>query len=163
MMKTPTQRSILRAGLAITLAGLCSATAAQPQADRDDAALAYAQCMRDNGYTEFPDASPTGDVRFRITPETAPRFQAAADACRELAPEGLRNDDITPDELEALVRLSACVRENGIPEFPDPGPKGNFDLQGTGIGPGDTRLEAAMDMCRDEAGFRQGFRIMIGG
>ena len=140
-----------------------TATAQQTPADREDAALAYAQCMRDNGYAEFPDPTPDGGIQFRINPQTAPRFEAAAAACRDLAPEGMRGDDITPEELDALVRLSACVRENGIPDFPDPGPQGNFDLSGSGIGPGDTRLEGAMGVCRDEAGFRQGFRITIGG
>ena len=57
----------------------CSAaTAQQAPADRQDAALAYAQCMRDNGYAEFPDPTPDGGIRFLIEPESAPRFEKAA-------------------------------------------------------------------------------------
>jgi hypothetical protein len=64
--------------------------------------------------------------------------------------------------MDALLKLSQCVRGNGVPEFPDPGPQGNFDLSGTGIEPGDQRLDAAMTTCRD-AGGSQGTRITIGG
>lgn len=163
-MMPPKVLPILRTTLMLAALATCSAaTAQQAPTDREDAALAYAQCMRDNGYAEFPDPTPDGGMRFQITPDSAPRFEKAAAACRHLAPEGMRDDDISPEQLEALVNLSQCVRDNGIPAFPDPGPKGNFDLSNAGIGPGDPGLEAAMDVCRDEAGFRQGFRIMIGG
>jgi hypothetical protein len=139
-----------------------SANAQSAPADRQDAALAYAQCVRDNGYPEFPDPDTEGGFRFLIKPGSGERFQAATTACRDLAPEGMRDDDITPEELDALVKLSQCVRENGVPEFPDPGPKGNFDLSDAGIEPGDTRLEAAMATCHAESG-RGNVRITIGG
>ena len=69
---------------------VASAANAQTPAGRDDAALAYAQCMRDNGYSEFPDPTPDGDLRidfaegeaitteysYKYRPE---RFQALAE------------------------------------------------------------------------------------
>ena len=146
--------------LATTLLG-GTAVAQNTPADRDDAALAYAQCMRDNGFTEFPDPSPDGDLRIRVNPESAPRFQAAGEACKDLAPEGFRDDGVTPEQLDALIKLSQCVRENGIPDFPDPKPDGRFDLRSTGIGPGDARMEAAMEACSDLA--QQTGRIIVGG
>jgi hypothetical protein len=137
------------------------AAAQQPPADREDTALAYAQCMRDNGFTEFEDPTPDGDLRIQVTPESAPRFRAAGEACRDLAPAGFRDESVTPEELEALIKLSQCVRENGLPDFPDPSADGRFNLRATGLGPGDTRLEAAMDACSD---LRQSAgRIIIGG
>lgn len=148
--------------LVVAIAASGGATAQQP-AERQEAALAHAQCMRDNGFTEFPDPSPDGRMQLRVTPESAPRFEAAAAACRDLAPEGLRGEAMTPEQLEGLLKLSQCVRENGIPDFPDPKAEGNFDLSAIGIGPGDQRLEAAMEICRDEAGLGRGGRIMIGG
>ena len=154
---------LLRAGLVVAVVVATPAAMAQAPADRQDAALAFAQCMRDNGYAEFPDPTPEGGLQFLINPESAPRFRAASDACRHLAPEGLRDEGVTPEALEALLKLSQCVRENGVPEFPDPGPQGNFDLSATGIGPGDARLDAAMATCRDEVDLGRGGRIMIGG
>src|SRR5688572_29141781 len=147
MIPSKTQ-PLLRAGLlAAVLATSSAAIAQQTPADRQDAAVAYAQCLRDNGYAEFPDPDLEGGFKFLINPESAPRFHAAAAACRDLAPEGMRDEGVTPEQLDSLIKLSQCVRENGVPEFPDPGPQGNYDLSATGIGPGDTRLEAAMAAC----------------
>ena len=138
-----------------------AATAQQAAADRQDAALAYAQCIRDNGYAEFPDPDPEGGFKFRIEQGSAPRFRAATDACRDLAPEGMRDDAVTPEQLDALIKLAQCVRENGVPEFPDPDSKGGFDLSNSGIKPGDTRVEPAIAACNGASG--QGVRITIGG
>ena len=163
-MILPASLPFLRVGLVVAaLATGSGALAQQSTADRQDAALAYAQCVRDNGYAEFPDPDPEDGFRFLIDPESAPRFEAATAACQHLAPEGMRGDEVTPEQLDALVRLSQCVRENGLPEFPDPGPGGNYDLSGTGIAPGDTRLDAAMAACREDAGLGRGGQITIGG
>ena len=152
----------LRAGLmAVALATCSAASAQQMSADREDAELAFAQCMRDNGYAEFPDPTPGEGIRFQITPDSAPRFHKAAAACQHLAPEGLRDEDITPEQLDALLKLAQCVRESGMPSFPDPDANGRFDLSGVNAGPDDPQLKAAMDACSD---LRQGAgRILIGG
>lgn len=154
----------LQAGLILAVIATAStALAQQVSTDRQDAALAYAQCIRDKGYAEFPDPTPGEGIKFLIKPGDAPRFQKAAAACRDLAPEGLRDDDISPEELDGLVKLAQCLRENGISNFPDPDAKGAFDLHELGIGPGDTRLASAMAACRDKGGLPKGGRIVIGG
>lgn len=160
-MRYPKPLPIIRAGLLLTMLAAPSFAMAQPvPADRDDAALAYAQCVRDNGYAEFPDPEPDG-FKFLINPKDVERFKKAADACQDLAPPGMRDDEITPEQLDALMKLSQCVRENGVPDFPDPSADGRYDLGGLGIEPGDTRLAGAIDACREETG--QSGRIMIGG
>lgn len=136
------------------------AALAQAPADNDDAALAYAQCMRDNGYAEFPDPTPGEGMRFLITPGSAARFEKASTACRDLAPEGMRGEGVTPEQLEGLLKLAQCVREHGVPGFPDPSPDGGFDANVIGAGPDDPKLRAAMDACRE---LSRGARIMIGG
>lgn len=154
---------ILRTGLVLAALAPCSAaTAQQTPADREDADRAYAQCMRDNGYAEFPDPMPDGGFQFLINPESAPRFQAAATACQQLAPEGLDGEGIAAEDLETLVNFAACMRENGVPDFPDPDSRGGFDPGGISIGPDDARFEAAMAAC-DDAGLVQGGQIHIGG
>jgi hypothetical protein len=163
MMIQPKLLPVLCAGLSI-FAALCSpAMAQQSPADRQDTALAFAQCVRDNGYAEFPDPDPEGGFKFLIEPDSVARFKAATAACRDLAPEGMRDEEITPEQLEGLIKLSQCIRENGVSEFPDPTSKGNFDLTGTGIEPGDARLEAAMKTCQPDTGPGQPIRITIGG
>jgi hypothetical protein len=161
-MITPKNPLILCASLVAVAFATCSIAAAQQApADRQDAALAYAQCVRDNGYAEFPDPDSDGGFKFLIEQGSAPRFKAAAEACHDLAPEGMRDEGVTPEQLDALIKLSQCVRENGVPEFPDPDSQGGFDLSNTGIEPRDTRLETAMAACKDETA--QGVRISIGG
>jgi hypothetical protein len=163
-MTSPKLLPILSAGFAVAVLATCSAaTAQQTPADREDAALAYAQCMRDNGYAEFPDPTPEGGIRFLINPESAPRFHKAAAACQQLAPEGMRDEEISPENLEGLVKLAQCMRENGVPEFPDPTADGRFELRGISSGLDDPQIEAAMDVCRDQAGLGAGGRILIGG
>lgn len=153
---------IVRAGL--VLAALAtSSTASMAQADQQDAALVYAQCIRDNGYAEFPDPDSEGGFKFLIEEGSAPRFRAAAEACRDLAPEGMRDEGVTPEQLDALIKLSQCVRENGVPEFPDPGPKGNYDLTGLNLEPGNARLDAALAACRTDEGGPGQVRITVGG
>lgn len=136
------------------------AALAQQPVDNDDAALAYAQCMRDNGYAEFPDPTPGEGMRFLITPGSAARFEKASTACRDLAPEGMRGEGVTPEQLESLLKLAQCVREHGVPGFPDPNADGGFDAEKIGAGPDDPKLRAAMDACRS---LSRGARIMIGG
>lgn len=152
---------ILCAGVMVAALGTSAATAQKTPAERTDAAVAYAQCIRDNGYAEFPDPDPDGGFKFLIERGSAPRFKTAAAACRDLAPEGMRDEGVTPEQLDALIKLSQCVRDSGVPEFPDPDSEGRFELSNTGIGPDDSRLQVAMAACQDETG--QGVRIMIGG
>jgi hypothetical protein len=160
-MIAPRLLPCLRIGLlAAALANPMTVAAQQAPVDDDDAALAYSQCIRDNGYAEFPDPTPGKGLRFLIKPGEAPRFEKAAAACRHLAPPGMRDEGVTPEALDALLKLAQCVRENGVPNFPDPNAKGGFELRGISAGPDDPKLEAAMDACR---GLSQGTRIMIGG
>ena len=82
-------------------------------------------------------------------------------ATAQQAPEGMRGEDVTPEQLEALVKFSQCMRENGVADFPDPDAGGGYNLRGISSGPNDPRIAAAMDICRSGPG--QGVRIMIGG
>ena len=73
----------------------------------------------------------------------------------------MRDEGVTPEELDALIKLSQCVRDNGVPEFPDPDSEGRYDLRNTGIQPGDGRVDAAMAACEELVG--KAGRIAIGG
>ena len=48
-----------------------------------------------------------------------------------------------------LLALSQCMRDNGIANFPDPGPDGGLLLDGTGIDPDSPQFKAAQEACRD--------------
>jgi hypothetical protein len=88
-----------------------------------DAAVAFAQCMRENGVPNFPD--PENGV-FQATDESgidpdSPEFKQAQQACRNLLPAGAQAGGPPPEDLQAQVlELADCMRKNGVPNFPDP-------------------------------------------
>ena len=71
--------------LAACSRGGAGGTAADPR----EAARAFAQCMRANGVTDFPD--PDADGKFPRSAEQGahddPRFQAAEEKCRKDLPQ----------------------------------------------------------------------------
>lgn len=128
-----------------------------PAQDPRDQALAYAQCVRENGYPEFPDPDAEGGFQFLLDRRSTPGFMAAQEACRDLAPGSLAPDGADPDRMERLVTFAQCMRDGGVADFPDPDPQGGFDFRGLNIGSPTAR--AAMDACTQAAGVT----VQIGG
>jgi hypothetical protein len=117
--------------------------------DKVQAARAYAQCVRANGVPDFPD--PDADGQFRglaHEQQNDPKFQAAQDKCRNLAPGG-EHERSDPATVEQLRKFSQCMRDHGLPDFPDPDPNGR--LRGAGHEQQDTpTYRAAMQACRQQ-------------
>jgi hypothetical protein len=90
------------------------------------AALAYAQCMRDNGVPNFPDPDANGQFRGAGHElQNTPNYQAALRACRNKAPGGTHQQEMgTPAFVNQLRVFARCMRANGMPDFPDPGSGG---------------------------------------
>jgi hypothetical protein len=134
--------------LLVTACGSSSSNdAASSSADRGQA-LAFAQCMRENGVPDFPD--PDADGRFRGVGHEAegdPKFRAAQEACRDLAPGGEHERLGDPAFVEQMREFSQCMRDNGLPDFPDPDPDGR--LRGRGHEQqDDPQYQAALETCR---------------
>jgi hypothetical protein len=94
--------------------------------DQHQQALAFAACMRDNGLPDFPDPGPDGAVLAGSSVDRgSPQFASALEACQDLLPSG-GEDNNAPDvaQFEQMKKYAACMRDNGMPEFPDPGPDG---------------------------------------
>ena len=95
-------------------------------AEFQDAMVAFAKCMRENG-VDFPDPGSGGGLMIGpdsdIDPE-APEFKAAEAECKPILDEA---EDSMPkpseDELAAMrdqmLAFAECMREEGI-DFPDP-------------------------------------------
>ena len=121
-------------------------------ADARDAALLYAQCMRSNGVPNFPD--PDANGRFSLThgeggiDQDDPTFRAAAEKCRSLAPGGEHEQFGDPAFVEAMRSFAQCMRDNGLPEFPDPDAEGR--LRGAGHEGGGPAYDAAFAACREK-------------
>jgi hypothetical protein len=137
-----------------------SANPAPAAVDPVDAALAYARCIRANGYPDWPD--PDGEGQFMITRGSGggfndPRRVAAMEACQDLRPAGTGMSAGVgglgaqggADEETRLV-FAQCMRENGVPDFPDPSPSAGGRViigSGAGIDANDPRFQAAMRTC----------------
>ncbi|HWB21669.1 MAG TPA: hypothetical protein VG652_02140 [Gaiellaceae bacterium] len=48
--------------------------------------------------------------------------------------------------VQELTKLSACMRKNGVPNFPDPNAQGEISI--TGIDPGSASFQQAQQACR---------------
>jgi uncharacterized protein (DUF885 family) len=90
--------------------------------EREEAALEYAQCMREHGI-DFPDPV-NGRFEFRQSADEDPqKMQEAQEACQDIlervAPPPL--DEEEQAELrKATLEFSKCMREHGVDDFPDP-------------------------------------------
>lgn len=141
-----TARNLLLQSAVAALATMLSLDAgAQMTPAQIEEFVAYAQCIRANGYAEFPDPGPDGRIRINInTPAAGEQFRAAQPACADKLPSGMAamNAPMTPERLEALLSVSACMREGGVADFPDPNAEGTF-LLGPTV---DMRSQQARDM-----------------
>lgn len=116
-------------------------------ADPQDAALTYSRCMRENGLPAFPDADAEGRIRIplgSIDPDSA-EFRAAGDACRHLAPEGWGDETAAPGDAEVMLKFARCMRENGLPDYPDPDPNAGVRIT---LDPNDPKAQAALESCK---------------
>lgn len=134
--------------LALTTLYSLHAAAQMPPADVEKM-VKYAQCIRANGYPEFPDPAPDGRMRLQLDAKSTGKFEAAQAACKDKMPPGLAaaNQEITPDRLQALLGFAQCVRGKGVSGFPDPTSKGVFELSGA-LDISTPQAQEALKACR---------------
>jgi hypothetical protein len=88
--------------------------------------LAFAKCMRANGVPNFPDPLPGRGLVFSAggLNLTAPAVEAAQAKCQKLVgglpPGPGTKTHPSPRTLEKLLRIARCMRQHGVPQFPDP-------------------------------------------
>lgn len=118
--------------------------------DRQEAGRRYAQCIRDNGVPDFPDPDPDGEFRgVGHERQNDLELRAALEKCRALAPGGEHRNSGDPETVAQMREFSQCMRENGLPDFPDPDADGR--LRGVGHEKqDDPTYKAAMETCREK-------------
>jgi hypothetical protein len=134
-------------------------SAANTNADYENA-MKFAECMRDNGVSEFPDPDASGGLTIdgvlngsSLDP-SAPAWKAAIRACKDLQPPGFTGDEeVSAEEQETRLEFAQCIRENGVKDFPDPAkgePLVDTRRIPSAASPGGISiLNAAMQKCRD--------------
>jgi hypothetical protein len=85
-----------------------------------DTAVKFAECMRENGYPDFPDPKASGEFpTFGISVSPAVWIKALG-ACKELQPPGSFSAHLSFKQLSAARKFAQCIREHGVKDFPDP-------------------------------------------
>jgi hypothetical protein len=122
----------------------------------------FAECMRENGVSEFPDPDASGEltidgvVNGSSLDPNSPGWEAAIGACKDLQPPGFTGDEeVSAEEQEVRLEFAQCIRDNGVEDFPDPA-KGEPLVDTNRIPSAATEggmsiLNAAMETCRDRA------------
>jgi hypothetical protein len=124
-------------------------------------ALKFAECMRSNGVSEFPDPNASGTLSLdgvvngsKLDP-SSPAWKTAIGACKDLEPPGFTGRKRSPKEQEAGLKFAQCIRGDGVPDFPDPtrdSPLVDTNRIPSAASPGGMSvLHAAMQKCRGAA------------
>jgi hypothetical protein len=138
-----------------------------PESDETIAAaqqklVKFAQCMRTHGEPEFPEPV-EGHIALhasngsRPNPES-PQFRAAEKACNKYAPAAQAPSPQQQAKMrEQALKFSECMRQHGVPNFPDP----KFSGGGTrvtlklgksgGIEPNSPQFQAAQKACQSDS------------
>jgi hypothetical protein len=85
--------------------------------------LNFARCMRSHGVSNFPDPPASGGVDLAGVNTSAPAFEAARTACKQLEP--VKRVPSEPPSAQAFTRLvhwTTCMRAHGLSSLPDPRP-----------------------------------------
>jgi hypothetical protein len=124
--------------------------------DPEQAGLEFAQCMRENGVPTFPDPVANADGTFRIQrPQGVAQSTliSALESCQaELEASGIQlgagNATQDPEVQDKLLEFSQCMRDNGVPEFPDPQPNSGIRGLFGDVDPQSPRVQDAMQSCQ---------------
>jgi hypothetical protein len=131
-------------------------------AANQEKAVKFAQCMRENGVSQFPDPDASGELTIDgvvngsgIDPD-GPTWQGAIDACKDLQPPGFTGGgERSAGQQSGALRFAQCIRENGVTDFPDPAqgqPLVDTNrIPSTATDRGMSILNAAMQKCGDLA------------
>lgn len=80
-------------------------------------------------------------------------FKDAEQACRDKSPQGQGGGPGGTLDSAKVAAWAKCLRENGLPKFPDPeinGSSMNIDIAGSGIKPGGPEFTKAMKTCQSK-------------
>lgn len=148
--------ALLLAGCAASPPGVATVDGGSPSSTAEPDAgpaagdsVKFAECMREHGI-DVPDpeeGNKGGAVQFALPRDTdSTAMGEAMEACKQHLPNGGEPMKLDPEQLAEARKFSACMRENGIEDFPDPNPDGGIMIEGGAIEV-DAEFEAAQDAC----------------
>jgi hypothetical protein len=93
-------------------------------------AVKFAECMRANGVSAFPDPNASGELTIdgvangSSVDTSSAAFEQALSTCKDLEPPGFTGHKRSPEQQKVALKFAQCMRDNGVPDFPDPTPDG---------------------------------------
>jgi hypothetical protein len=125
-----------------------TATPSLSNAEKEEQGRKFAQCMREHG-VEMDDPGPGGPNKIG-DPDAATdeKTKAALDACRQYMPNGGEMPKPNAQDLEQGYKHAQCIRDHGVPNFPDPDPDGGMLSPDSGVDPNDPTFKAADEACK---------------
>lgn len=114
--------------------------------------IKFVECMRDQGI-DMPDPEFSDDGIQLMMPKGAvvdeEQMEAAQQECKKYMPNNGEPPKMSKEDREKALQFAECMRENGVPEFPDP-TDGGFGIQGepgSGLDPESESFQAAEEAC----------------
>jgi hypothetical protein len=118
-----TRRPLASLAMAALFGFGCLTIAAQAGADpgNQQQAAKYSACMRAHGVADFPNPNGQGQFPYGGISVSPATWVNAVDACKNLQPSDWSGDaGRTPEQQDAALEFAQCVRDNGVPDFPNP-------------------------------------------
>jgi hypothetical protein len=113
--------------------------------------------MRAHGVAAFPDPDASGQLSIDGVANNSSldtgsaAFKQALDACKDLEPAGFTGHKRNVQEQADALKFAQCIREHGVPDFPDPTPDSPLvdtnRIPSAASNGGMTILNAAMKSC----------------
>ena len=115
----------LSAGGCVLVLAACGSSGTPHAAASNDHAVGvkFATCMRDHGVPNFPDPEADSGIQIPVSlaKNPSPAFTSAMHACKHLVPAAAAHPPaVSASQKAAALKLAQCMREHGVPNYPDP-------------------------------------------
>jgi hypothetical protein len=116
--------------------------------DEEERKQQFTNCMRENG-VDMDDFEAGAGARVAIRADDK-KTNEAMQKCRQYLPNGGEPPKLSPEDIEKMRQFAQCMRENGVPDFPDPDPETGM-LKAFAAGESNkSQIENANEKCKDK-------------
>jgi hypothetical protein len=143
-----------------------SGTAERPAGDPAELARQFAQCMKEQGVEVEVETGDGDGIGIEIgggskdgdgSGSDPKQVEAAMEKCKQFAPNGGEPPKLDPAGVEEMRKVSQCMRENGLPNFPDPDSNGGIMIgPDSGVDFESDAFKAADQKCQQGRGPKAG-------
>ena len=108
----------------------------------------FAQCMRRNGVTNFPDPT-NGHFLMSSNIQSNPHFNSAIQACQHLLGASGISGGASGSQQSARLNFAHCMQTSGVPSFPNPSTNGAI-VAPQGVDRNSATYQNAFNKCKSK-------------